>query len=252
MVANRWAAAAASLTAVAMIFMICADAWAYRISPVRMEIAAEPGSRGVFRLTNTQDRMIAVQATVFEQFQGREPARVSTPDDFIVTPPQMVLEPGQTQTVRVQWIADRDAQSEIAYRIVFEQVPVPLVFEEEERVAGHVDAAYTYETAVYVSPRGAEASLQLQSVEHVETADGASMMRLTIANTGGKRTNVLAPRLSLRDAEGRTVELSEQDLGDLNGGLILADSTISLDLPWPETLTPGAVEGDLQARLGIV
>ncbi|MGJ3231993.1 MAG: fimbrial biogenesis chaperone [Oceanicaulis sp.] len=242
---------AAFLAAASMILVMGAQAWAYKISPVRMEIAAEAGARGVFQITNTQSRMIAVQARVYEQFQGREPVRVHTPDDFIITPPQMVIEPGQTQTVRIQWIADRPADREIAYRVIFEQVPVPLVFEDDEDVSAYMDAAYTYETAVYVSPRGTEAAVRLDSVEHVDV-DGEPRLRVTLSNTGSKRTNLVDPVLTLRSADGESLDLVNDQLGPLAGALLLADGTATVDLPWPEGLAPGAVDGEFNARLVIV
>lgn len=251
---TRLRAAAAPLVAVLIITALtAAAAHAYRVLPIRLQLPAETGARGAFIVENTQPDMIAVQAEVFIQRQGRTPDMAPAPEDFIVTPPQMVLEAGERQTVRVQWIGEEIPERELAYRVVFEQIPVPetLAAPDGER-RGRVRTAYTYSTAVYVTPEGGEAALEFVSARPVEGEDGERKLEVRVRNSGERRTNILEPELRLSAPGGGGVVLSGEDLGPINGGLLHAGAEVTVLLDWPDGLEPGPLTGDIRARLTIV
>lgn len=208
-------------------------------------------ARRTYSLENDGDAPIAVQVRMVERrmaLDGSE-QNLDAEDDFVVFPPQLVLQPGERRTVRVQWIGDPAPTVELAYRIIVEQLPVD--FGGPARTGLNVQLLVRYEGAVYIAPPGVAGAAALEAVEPVEGGGGAKRLAVTVVNRGTAHTVLRSPRLALksqRDSSAAT--LPAERLDGLRGENVLAGGRRRFVLPWPDGLTFGPVTAEMSFTAG--
>ena len=172
-------------------------------------------------------------------------SRPDAEDEFMVYPPQILLQPGETQTIRITWLGDPELLSEQAYRLITEQLPVNLGNEEEVSSGIRIDitALYRYVASVYVAPRGVEADVQLSATH--EMRDGADMLVLSFDNQGTAH-QLLSDLTLMLTAGGAELELGPDDLEGVTGENVLAQHQRQFVLPWPESLPVGTVDASFE------
>lgn len=221
---------------------------AYEFNPLVMELTPTgPGSSSNGVIKNTHAEPIAIELQVFKRVQNPDGTEELTPEtqDFIVTPPQMVIQPGESQAFRVQWVGDQNPSQELAYRLVSDQLPIKFRQESRNDFTADVGMKYRYEGALYVQPRGTRPNAHLDSARVVgDDSDGGRWLELTIASTGTRRAILDRPRLTLT-AGGSTIDLEGEEVGELSGLNILPGSSRTIRIPVPNGLPAGDVSGKL-------
>ncbi|MGK7892002.1 MAG: molecular chaperone [Leptolyngbyaceae cyanobacterium] len=216
----------------------------YQLSPNSMTLSPN-GSRatGVFQVTSTGTEPVAIEVRIYERqmdINGVE-ARPDAEEEFMVYPPQILLQPGETQTIRVTWLGEPDVFSEQAYRLITEQLPINLDTSgtAPSDIQVGITALYRYVASVYVSPRGAESDVQLNA--NHEVRDGSDALVLSFDNQG--TAHQLLSDLTLTLTAGNDqVELGPDQLRGVAGENVLAQHQREFVLPWPEALPVGAVD----------
>ena len=238
-----------------MTLLVCAillrpEARAYEFSPIVAEFAPSgSGAARSFTVRNTQQEPVALQIEVFSRSADEAGAEVREPDfdNFIVTPPQLVLSPGAGRSVRVQWIGEPTPERELAFRFVVTQIPINFGQDSDgSEIAASVAIGYKYEVAAYVAPAGAKPEAVLESAEPVVDSEGKQRLRLTIRSTGTKRAILNQPTITLRTSEGQTVVLEGQSLPGLQTRNILSGTQSVVDVPWPDQISFGPVDASLE------
>jgi fimbrial chaperone protein len=222
-----------------------APASAFRFSPLVMEF--EPSGSGAhktYRVENDGDVPNAIQITMVRRLvdaNGKE-SLPEEEDDFVVFPPQMVLQPGETRSIRVQWVGDPTPPAELAYRIIAEQLPVD--FESETSQSSGISLVIRYAGSVYIAPPGIHSDLSV-SGEVAEMEDGTSGLKLIFRNPGTSHIILRQLKLSLTAATAKTglvkKVLEPDQLDGIRSENILAGHERHFVIPWPEGLPKGAV-----------
>ena len=171
---------------------------AFRLVPISQDFAPS-GKRAsqLFRIENPDEKRIAVQISVATRemdMDGNE-TNVDASDSFIVYPSQLLVDPGETGTVRVKWTGDPNPASELAYRIIAEEIPLGDPEPGEEQGAG-IRIVFRYVGNIYVLPRGAEPNVVLVSASAESAPDGSRRLVLVFHNQGTSHT--ILRNLSLR------------------------------------------------------
>jgi fimbrial chaperone protein len=220
-------------------------AWALRLVPFIAEFSPSgPAASQTFRLENETEKPIAVQVSMVHRqvdIDGKE-TLPEADDDFVVFPPQLVLLPRESRSVRVQWIGTPKPDRELPYRIVAEQLPVEL---EPGTGGGRVRLLVRYEGAVYVVPPNVAPKPEVKSVESVKRPDGSPGMAVSVQNSGSGHALLNNLRLTLTGTDGKAVQLETAQLEGMAGENVLAGATRKFVLPWPKGLTPGAVKATI-------
>ena len=219
---------------------------AFRFIPFTADFdPSGPGANQTFRVENNSGKQIAVEISVFRRLMNLDGSDELTEadDDFVVFPTQIVLEPEQSQIVRVQWIGDADPEHELAYRIIAEQLPVDL--EPAEESGGSVRILVRYIGSIYVRPTGARADVVLQDVA-AEESSGERQLSVTLHNRGQAHAILRNLSLSLAgEANGdaaAALDLGPNKLAGMSGENILAGHKRRFLLPWSQELPFGPVE----------
>jgi fimbrial chaperone protein len=100
-----------------------ADAAALQFNPV--SIAMQPGQDATtLAVTNSGDEAATMQVRSFRWLQQGNEDKLDPTTDLIVSPPQFVIPPGETQTVRIL-SRDHNQQSERTFRLLLDEIPNP-------------------------------------------------------------------------------------------------------------------------------
>jgi len=149
----------------ALAVMLLAPASAHEVRPMRAVLPP-----GVFdtliTVTNTRDYTLPIEVVVQKRDVNPDGTQTLIPadDDFLVFPPQFLLEVGQSQAIRVEYIGDRALRESQAYIIDVQEVPVV-----PENFSGVV-TVYNFGAALYLTAANARPQLQIENVRNEGSA----------------------------------------------------------------------------------
>ncbi len=231
--------------ALAVIFV--SSTWGLTLEPLSHVFGSSPTDRvHTYRVTNTQEREIAVRISVTTRNhspQGRE-IRGDASNDWVIFPSRVVLAPGQSQAVRVQYTGAGGLQRERAFRIIAEQLPVNT--REGEQRSG-INVLFRYEGSMYVrSGRFSPEVLLVHAERHFEEGIFQGIL-VRFGNQGSTHAILhnLQLTLTLRNESGEQLDqivFAEEDLKILGGRNILAGAILEEVLPLPETWSRGVYD----------
>jgi len=165
------------------------------------------------------------------------------PGDLMIFPPQTIIEPGQTQTFRLQYVGDPALAKSKHYYVTVAQLPVKL---PEGQSA--IQILYNFQVLVSVTPAGAKPQITVQGAEIGKNAAGKPIAVLTVANDSAAHGYLANGRLRVvqKDAAGKQLfakNLSgaeiQQSMGfGLIGGGQVRKVSVPVELPSAE----GSVE----------
>jgi len=226
--------------------------YAMKFSPIEMTFTPS-GRESVrtFRLENDTDEPIAVEVSVFSRAMTPDGGDELEPaeDDFVVVPQQMVLDTGDVQWIRVQWIGNPSPDQEMAFRLIAEQLPID-IGNEPEAEGGVIRLLVRYLASVYVVPKDAEANISIASSALVERPENGPELIVDLVNKGTAHEVLDELQLTVNSAAGsvhKKIHLSAEELTELGGRNILAGATRRFKLDWPEGLPEGPVVVTLEA-----
>ncbi len=194
-------------TAAAAVAMLCVPAHAHRVYPMSYELAPTGSSAAtVLRVDNTTERPLTLEVSVEKRSwdeRGNE-TRVPADEDFLVLPPQMIVEPGKTQAIRVQYVGEPTIDRTAMYVIGVNQVPVA-----DPSAGTGVQFVINFGTAAYVVPVGAKTELSIVSVA---AAADPGKMEVVLENTGARYAPLGSTTWTFTNGAGQKMELSGDQL----------------------------------------
>ena len=223
---------------------------AFKLTPAVISITpGRDGSGAVVRVENNTDAPAAIQFSVLTRemdIEGRETTHPAD-EDFIVYPPQTIIEPRETQTVRIRWVGESIPDREISYRFLAEQLPVRLTQGDQSNV--NLNLVVRILGSLYVRPADAEPEVKIESVSKITNADGREAVEFILSNEGTAHTILghLSIDLTSTDGDGTVtkVELPEESLPGFNGENVLRESRRRFVIPWPAGLGTGELRATL-------
>jgi P pilus assembly chaperone PapD len=233
--------ALAAATAIAV-----SSAPATTVQPIVIDLnAVGQGTSHTITVENTNAARLPVEIRVESLAFGDEGVTSAGPSrDLAVFPAQAVIEPGRTQTFRVQWAGGPIDRSK-SYYVTVAQAPVALPAGESA-----IQVLYNFQVLVSVMPPRARANLTVESASIGRDADGNPAPVVVVLNDSAAHAYLSRGTLSLveRDAGGRTIferTLAPSEIQQTIGyGLVGPGQRRSLVLPI--SLPSGS--GSLEAR----
>lgn len=229
---KRWALKGAAVVAATG---LASAVWAMTVQPVVIDLAASGrGASGVLTVENTFATPLPTEIRIEDLTIGQEGVTGTGADsgDLVVFPPQSLIQPGQTQTFRVQYVGDPDLQRSKHYYITVAQLPVELPEGESA-----IQILYNFQVLVSVAPTGVAPAISVASAEIAANDQGQRQALLTVANTSRAHGYLSKGRLRLivRNAQGGEVlrrTLSGPEIQQTIGfGLVGAEQTRKLFIP---------------------
>jgi len=189
----------------ALLLLTAQDASAYKVSPLHHYLTLTgKGATSSMVITNSHDYPLTVEMTVErrELSGGKVTQDVPADDDFLIFPPQAIIQPGKKQRVQIRYVGDAVDVSEL-YRLIVVQVPVSLADDD----TAQVNVAYNFVSAVYVAPSGAKADIVVSDIK----PSAAGGFDVTVRNEGNY--HALLPDFKWTGSDGsQNAVLSPADL----------------------------------------
>lgn len=226
--------------------IIHGTATAMTVQPVVLNLV--PGGRGmsqVVTVTNTFAYPLAVELTIDELLidaNGVHPTG-KEPGDLVVFPPTAMIQPGQTQTFRVQYVGDPQLARSKHYYVTVAQLPV-----KTQQGQSAVQVLYNFQVLVSVAPVGTKPAIQVTSANIERTGDGKFVPAVTFSNSANAHGYLSNGKIRIvqKDNAGREVfrkELTAPEVQQAIGyGLIGAGQSRRVTLPVELPASSGTIE----------
>lgn len=233
----------------AMIF-IAAPLLAMTVQPVVINLQTSGrGMSQVITVENTFAAPLPVELRVQELTLDEDGVKLTgvDPGDLLVFPPQALIQPGQTQSFRVQYVGDPDLKASKHYYITVAQLPVKL---PEGQSA--IQILYNFQVLVSVTPTGTKPEMSVQSAAVGHNADGKPVPVIMMTNASIAHGYLSNGRLRIvqRDAAGKEVfkqSLSGPEIQQTIGfGLVGANQTRRITVPLILPLDGGTIEASFE------
>ena len=169
-----------------------AVAGTFSISPLRVELAANKRIEAL-TVRNEQDSEVVIQATVQEWTQVNGEDRLTQTHDAFATPAVFTLAAKGQQVVRVALRRSADANRELTYRLILQEVPAAL-----PKTFNGLQVSLRLSLPVFVAASGATAKSSL-SWRANWTGDGK--LSVEAANAGNAHIQVADFVLQLSDGK---------------------------------------------------
>lgn len=223
--------------AFALFFAAAPPAIAMNVSPMVVELtSAGARSTGRIQVLNALTQPLPFEVRVYKINFAANGDIVETPgdSDFVVFPPQGLLQPNQRQMVRVQWVGG-PLDSSRGYYISINQLPVPLDPSKADKSKASVEVQLVYHVKVLVTvaPPGAQPRIAIESVRPATVAPpkingvarpGAAPVpgiAITIRNSGNRYAMMAGANWTIEGtgADGKPLKLvlTSSDMGKLLG-----------------------------------
>jgi fimbrial chaperone protein len=240
--------------------MIAPVATAMTVQPLLIDMNAKQGANArSVTVQNTTGSALPVELTFRSMTMSEDGSFVQKPEespDFLIFPPQAVIQPGQSQTFRLQWLGEPSITTSASYILSVAQMPVEL----PSGTSG-VQIIYNFQLMANVAPSEGRPVLQVEKAEIIKDEAGKVRAAVTVENTTDVHGYFSATRmrLSFRNSSG-TVQTRIFEAAEMNNlvgfGLVQPRSKrrfiLQLDEPGREFVippsTPGA-EGVLTAEV---
>src|SRR3546814_3225739 len=114
------------------------------------------------------------------------------PGDLVVFPAQAVIQPGQSQVFRVQYVGDAELDKSRHYYVTVAQLPVQLPQGETG-----IQVLYNIQVVASVQPRDGKPDLKITGTKIGRNADGHAVPIVTVANSSATHGYLSRGRLTI-------------------------------------------------------
>ncbi|MFI4933456.1 MAG: fimbria/pilus periplasmic chaperone [Caulobacterales bacterium] len=196
---------AAALAVLGVIAAPAPSADAMTVQPVVLDLAtAGRGMAQVVTVENTFTNPLPVEMRIegltFDEKGAHGDGK--DPGDLLVFPPQALIQPGQTQTFRVQYVGDPSLAKSKHYYVTVAQLPVKL---PEGQSA--IQILYNFQVLVSVAPQGAKPDLKVTAAEIGKNDQGKPVPVITVYNDANAHGYLSQGHLRIieKDSSGKEV-----------------------------------------------
>jgi fimbrial chaperone protein len=219
---------------------------AYQLVPIS-RVFTPTGSTATqsFEINNDGPDSIALTVSIstLERDEANVEINHDAGDDFLIYPPQIVLSPGKSQTLRVTWLGDPKPAHEQAYRLVVQQVPIEQLepkAKPSSGAAGHLRVMLSYRGSLFVRPPHAAPRITIEAGP-VSRLDADHTFAIVVENHGTAAGLVESCEVTLQPEAGPAIVLPASALAVMKNQRVLAGGRRRYRLAWPATLPPGPV-----------
>jgi fimbrial chaperone protein len=159
-----------------------AAASTFNISPIRANLNAVHRT-DVLTMANQEDQPVVVQVRVMRWSQKDGEDQLDETRDLLATPPVLQIGPRSEQIIRTALRQAPDASQELAYRLIFQEVPQPAAAD----FTG-LRVALRLSVPVFVAPAHGKTAAEVSWQGHW-SADG--ILELTATNRGNAHFQVI-------------------------------------------------------------
>jgi fimbrial chaperone protein len=234
------------LAAILAAFGISGSVVAMTVQPIVVNLQSSGrGMTQVVTVENTFAAPLPVEIIVEELSLESDGVKGTGKDsgDLLVFPQQAMIQPGQTQTFRMQWVGDPDLAKSRHFYATVAQLPVQL-----PQGQSAIQILYNFQVLVSVSPQGVKPDLKVSAAGVGHDNAGKPVPIVTLSNASSAHGYLSQGRLRIiqHDSAGKEVfrrTLSGPEIQQTIGfGLVGAGQTRKVQIPIALPQDGGSVE----------
>jgi len=208
---------------------------AMTVQPVVLDLSTS--GRGMSQVVTVQNTFtnplpveLRVESLTFDENGAHGTGQ--DPGDLLVFPPQALIQPGQTQSFRIQYVGDPALAKSKHYYVTVAQLPVKL---PEGQSA--IQILYNFQVLVSVSAPGGHPNLQITKSEIGKNDKGQPVPVITVSNTASTYGYLSQGQLRIVETDRSGKEVFRQtipapDIQQTMGfGLVAADQARRITVP---------------------
>lgn len=172
---------------------------AVNVTPIHIEMnSAGSGSRAQVTVTNPSRAPLPIEiaAKSMELDERGKQSFGKAAEEFLVFPPQALIQPGATQTFRLQWVGEPQLPKSRSFMIYVNQIPVKM-----PKGQSGVQVVMSFGVQVNVAPPRGIAKLSLVGTG-IDTDPKSGKRRPTITVSNSSNTHGLLPDAAVRVSGG--------------------------------------------------
>ena len=215
-----------------LMMVVTMSVFAYQLSP--LSVSYDPkgaGSAKVYTITNDSGSPIAIQIKPLKRMVDKNGEEYTENANayFSIQPQKMIIKPGATQLVRVQYRGPQTVTKEMSFRIQAEQIPYSLGASQED--AGQmISFLFVYSTSAYVRP-----TKVVENVGANVVAKGNNLV-VTIENRGSVHQLLSQLKVDIKGNDGSSYSVPEELFTHIEGANLLTNSRFEVVVPMPDEL----------------
>lgn len=213
---------------------VAAPASAMTVSPMAIEMSASgKNARATVTVSNPTNAPIAVDTTVSTltlSDTGEQMPAAGGAHNFLILPPQAMIQPGASQTFRIMWIGDPALPQSESYLIAFNQLPL------QGMTSTGINILMSFAVALNIAPVGIKPELDVVDTRVVET-DNGPRAQLTLFNPTQAHALLKQADIALATDAGTLTVGREQIAAAFGNGLVQPGRRRTFTLP--VSLPPG-------------
>ncbi len=191
------------LAAFLVVIGLSTAVYAMTVQPVLVDLTTSGrGMSQVIIVENTFDRPLPVELRVEALELTPDGVRATGNDtgELAIFPPQALIQPGQRQNFRVQYVGDPALARSKHFFVTVAQLPVQL-----PEGSSNIQLLYNFQVLVSVSPDGARPAVEVASVEIGRDEEGGPVPVLSVSNASAAHGYLSRGRIEIvqTDAAGR-------------------------------------------------
>lgn len=225
-----------------LLLVLASPAGAFRVLPMTYDLApVGSGSTQVLRVENLGDRPLTVElyAERRDILPDGSERRTPADEDFVIFPPQSIIQPAETRAFRVQYLGEPRLERSVTYAVTVAQLPIEL----DGAAETGVQVVFAFSTLANVVPAGSRAALEVREVRTDPVGDAAMVL---VENTGTRYGRVTEGVWTFTDAGGAEATVSGETLREAVAiGLVQPGTQRLIRLPLPRGF---GRHGPLRAR----
>lgn len=221
-----------------LLLSVASPSSAFKLEPIS-HVFAPSGPRATqsYEVRNTTNDLVAIEVSTAKREMDLQGKEMLTPagDDFMIYPPQILLKPGESQTVRVTWLGDPQPDQELAYRLIAAQLPVDLDPKKDDKdmqlANVKVKLAMRYEGSLYIRPTAATADVVIEQIMPKMDGD-RKMLAITFHNQGTSRAILNEAQVRLT-SNSQSQTFTAETIGLNKVPVLLANEKRQILIPQP-------------------
>jgi len=230
---------------------LCTTADAMTVEPVIVDLKPNGDKMSAtISVQNTATAPLPVELTAQSLKFTEDGAAPDGPDpgDLVIFPPQALIQPGQTQAFRIQWVGDPELKQSKSYYVTVAQLPVKL-----PKGQSAIQILYNFQVLVNVASSAGGPALSIAKATIAQDKKKGATPVIWVQNTGPSYGYLSRGtlRISQTGADGKSLfdkQLSPQEIQQTIGfGVIGPNTTRKITLPLALPSAQGAVKVQFDA-----
>ena len=217
------------------------NAEAFRVSPMTYDLAPHgQNSTKTIRVENRGAKKLSIELIAEKRIIKKDGSdeRMPAEDDFLIFPPQAVIEPGSVQAIKVKYIGDPEIKESVGYVVSVAQLPVD--FTGEEGQSG-VSVSFKFGTSVNVVPKGSKEKIKITDQKVVKD----NKVKISLKNEGNKYSRMIYGKWPFTNSQGKKFELQDEKLNSaISQPLIQPNSERVIEIKLPDDFNTDGLKID--------